>query len=192
MSDKKALIVLAPAAKLQQPGTNLEKFLKKGALFTQYAGGDPGEAEALDKAVPRLRPEEVAAAVESGTALAIIELPPGDREIDKALGTILDGIDRRSVVAVAAGDSLAFYGTGVNSKAGALSRACHARDIIPTLAYIADFPIAAGCVGAILYQALKSPNLKLEEIGKLREALVRMEGVLARDNREPWDKHDCA
>ena len=34
--------------------------------------------------------------------------------------------------------------------------------------------------------------MKLEEIGKLKEALTRMEGALARDNREPWDKHDCA
>ena len=32
----------------------------------------------------------------------------------------------------------------------------------------------------------------LEEIKKLKEALVRMESVIQRDNREPWDKHDCA
>ena len=39
---------------------------------------------------------------------------------------------------------------------------------------------------------MKNPNLKLEEIKKLKEALVRMESVIQRDNREPWDKHDCA
>ena len=45
---------------------------------------------------------------------------------------------------------------------------------------------------AEIYQVMKNPNLKLEEIKKLKEALVRMESVIQRDNREPWDKHDCA
>ena len=39
---------------------------------------------------------------------------------------------------------------------------------------------------------MKDPNLKISEINKLKEAISRMESVIARDNREPWDKHDCA
>ena len=61
-----------------------------------------------------------------------------------------------------------------------------------TIATIADLPVDEDCTGAIIYQVMKNPNLKLEEIKKLKEALVRMESVIQRDNREPWDKHDCA
>ena len=70
--------------------------------------------------------------------------------------------------------------------------AVNAQDIAVTIATIADLPIDEDCTGAIIYQVMKNPNLKLEEIKKLKEALVRMESVIQRDNREPWDKHDCA
>ncbi|MBD5641311.1 MAG: hypothetical protein HDQ91_02685 [Desulfovibrio sp.] len=53
-------------------------------------------------------------------------------------------------------------------------------------------PIGPDCEAAVLYQVLKDPNLKLNEIIKLQEALARMESVIERNNREPWDKHDCA
>ena len=33
---------------------------------------------------------------------------------------------------------------------------------------------------------------QLKEMGKLKDAISRMEAALQRDNREPWDKHDCA
>lgn len=52
-----------------------------------------------------------------------------------------------------------------------------------TIATIADLPVDEACTGAIIYQVMKNPNLKLEEIKKLKEALVRMESVIQRDNR---------
>jgi hypothetical protein len=193
MAEKKALIVLAPAADIGCHCPALEKFMKKGALFTDYVNGDLAEAETLGETAPRLRPEDITAESQKERPICIVDLGSADAAaLDAALADILDSIDRKTVVAVSARNGLAFYGTGINSKAGSLQRSCHARDILPTLAYIADFPITNACTGAILYQALKSPNLKLEEIGKLKEAIVRMEGALARDNREPWDKHDCA
>jgi hypothetical protein len=193
MAEKKALVVLAPATHLAPSGEGLAKLLKKGALFTSFIPGDLDEIPSLGRTAARLSPGDVAAAMEKGNDISIIDMHEADAAaLDSALAVILEAVDRKTVVAVAAGDGLALYGSGINSKAGSIDRKCHARDIIPTLAYIADFPIVSSCTGAILYQALKSPNLKLEEIGKLKEAIARMEGVMARDNREPWDKHDCA
>jgi hypothetical protein len=56
-----------------------------------------------------------------------------------------------SLALVDLGDALAFYGTGINAKAEKLERAVAAKDIFPTLAYIADFPLTGECTGAILY-----------------------------------------
>ena len=44
----------------------------------------------------------------------------------------------------------------------------------------------------MLYEALRDPNMKNNQLKKMHEALTRMETALARDSREPWDKHDCA
>ena len=193
MAEKKALIIAAKNADIAGGGAGLDKLLKKAAVFKNFISGDVAGSAVADETVTRLQPADVEAAVEKGVALGIIDLGDADSAaLDAALATVLDGVDRKTVIAVAAKNALALYGAGVNGKAGELERAATAADILPTLAYIADFPITGDCTGAILYQALKSPNLKLEEIGKLKEALVRMEGALARDNREPWDKHDCA
>ncbi len=192
MAEKKALIVLAPAAELGA-GASVEKLLKKAALFTNYAAGDVIDAAVAAETVTAVQPADLAGAMERGLALGVIDLGTADSvALDAALAVVLEAADRKTVLAVAAKNGLALYGTGVNAKAGGVSRAAAARDIVPTLAYIADFPITTECTGAILYQALKSPNLKLDETTKLKDAMARMEGALARDNREPWDKHDCA
>ena len=119
---------------------------------------------------------------------AFLLLKGGDAE----LAAILEHADRRTLVVVAGADAAAFYGLAINGKAGAVDRTVNAEDIALTIATIADLPIAAECTGAIIYQVMKNPNLKLDEIRKLKEALLRMESVIQRDNREPWDKHDCA
>lgn len=192
MAEKKALVVLAPAAELGA-GASVEKLLKKAALFSTFAAGEVIDAAVAAETVTKLQPAEVAAAVENGVALGVIDLGAADTAaLDAALEVILDAADRKTVIAVAAANALALHGAGINAKAGSVARAASAKDIVPTLAYITDFPITTECCGAILYQALKSPNLKLDETTKLKEALIRMEGALARDNREPWDKHDCA
>jgi hypothetical protein len=192
MAEKKSLIVLAPAADLAG-GASIEKLLKKAALFSTYAAGDVIDAAVAAETVTALQPADVAAAIESGLTLGVVDLGAADSAaLDAALSVILDAADRKTVIAVSAKNGLALHGAGINAKAGSLARPACAKDIVPTLAYITDFPITTECCGAILYQALKSPNLKLDETTKLKEALIRMEGALARDNREPWDKHDCA
>ena len=127
----------------------------------------------------------IEAAFEADAALVIVEGAD-------ALAPALEAADRRTLVVVASASGTAFYGLAVNPKAGIVGRAVNAQDIAVTIATIADLPIDEDCTGAIIYQVMKNPNLKLEEIKKLKEALVRMESVIQRDNREPWDKHDCA
>ncbi len=110
----------------------------------------------------------------------------------EAVDAALEAANRRTVVVVAADDGVAFYGMGINGKAGSIPRKVNADDIALTIATLVDLPIGEDCTAGIIYQVLKDPNLKLNEIIKLQEALARMESVIERNNREPWDKHDCA
>jgi len=86
---------------------------------------------------------------------------------------------------------LVINGPGIK-KGHRLQRTCGLTDIVPTICYALDLPVPETVDGAILYQAFKDPNFKLKEIQKLKEGLARMETALARQEREPWDKHDCA
>jgi hypothetical protein len=112
--------------------------------------------------------------------------------MEAAMAKVMDAVDRKTVLALVGRNGLALYGQGIDPKVGEIARQVNAADVLPTLAAIGEFKLSSEAVGAVVYPALKSPNTKLEEIEKLKEALKRMEGALARDNREPWDKHDCA
>lgn len=193
MAEKKALVIIAAGADISGGGEGIGKLTKKGALFTSYAAGAIFDGAVAEGDITKVDPAAAAAAIEQGTALMCCDLGNADAAaLDAALATIFEAVDRKTVIAVAAKGALVLYGAGINGKAGSVARPATAKDVLPTLAYIADFPLTDACTGAILYQALKSPNLKMEELGKLKEALIRMEGALARDNREPWEKHDCA
>ncbi|MBW2063088.1 MAG: alkaline phosphatase family protein [Deltaproteobacteria bacterium] len=86
-----------------------------------------------------------------------------------------------------------FSMTGPGVKKGfRLKRTCWLPDIVPTICYLMDWPLPEQTEGAVLYQAFKDANFKLKEINKLKDGLARMETALARQDREPWDKHDCA
>ena len=87
-----------------------------------------------------------------------------------ALSPALEAADRRTLVVVVSASGTAFYGLAVNPKAGIVGRAVNAQDIAVTIATIADLPVDEDCTGAIIYQVMKNPNLKLEEIKKLKEA----------------------
>ena len=83
------------------------------------------------------------------------------------------------------------HGPGLK-KGYRLQRNMWLNDVAATVCYLLDLPVPEQCEGAVLYQAFKDPNFKLKEINKLRDALGRMETAVARQEREPWDKHDCA
>ena len=117
---------------------------------------------------------------------------PDNTGAEDALAQVLEAANRRTLVVAACADGVAFYGMAVNGKAGKVERKVDADDVALTIATIANLPISADCTAGIIYQVLKDPNLKLTEITKLEEALARMEQVMARNSREPWEKHDCA
>ncbi|OLN28287.1 hypothetical protein DVDV_1668 [Desulfovibrio sp. DV] len=193
MAEKKVIVLLADQASLDAGGDALKKFKKKAVVAANYTAGDvAGEARRVPGAVTA-GPDGVAKALEDGAALVLVEMGDAAPEaVNAAVAAALEAADRRTLVVLAANNLLAFYGLGINTKIGSIERAACARDVVPTLAHIADLPLADDATGAILYQVLKETNLKLTELGKLKEALSRMEAALQRDNREPWDKHDCA
>jgi hypothetical protein len=193
MAEKKVVLILAPAADISGGSKALDSLLKKGALFPRYAPGEVLDGSVAETEWLRLEPAAVGEALEKGAALVVTDLGAADRNaLEAALAVILEAADRRTTVAVVGRNAAVFHGAGVNAKAGTADRPVAARDILPTLAAVGEFPLTGEGSGVVVYQALKTPNPKLEEIRRLREAIRRMEGALARDSREPWDKHDCA
>lgn len=192
MADKKSLIVLAPSAEITG-GEGTGKLLKKGAILKNYAPGEVLNASVEASEINKVEADGLAAAVEAGTALMLLDLGPADgTALEAAMVKVMDAVDRKTVIALVGKNCLVLYGQGIDPKVGEVYRPVAAADILPTLAAIGEFKLTAEAAGAVIYPALKSPNSKLDEIEKLKEALKRMEGALARDNREPWDKHDCA
>jgi predicted AlkP superfamily phosphohydrolase/phosphomutase len=86
---------------------------------------------------------------------------------------------------------LTFTGPGIK-KGSRMERTCSLVDVVPTICHLMDLPLPAQVEGCILYQALKNPDFKTEEINKLKAGLARMETALQRGERQPWDKHECA
>lgn len=184
MADKKAILVNAKGVKLASSGEALDKLNKKAAVMPNAdANGLADKAAALGGV--KCAHADLAQTLEKAT-LAIVD------GAEDAVAGALEAANRRTLVVVAADDGVAFYGLGINGKAGKVARKADADDIALTMATIADMPIGGDCEAGIIYQVLKDPNLKLNEMIKLQEALARMESVIERNNREPWDKHDCA
>ena len=184
MSEKKAIFLDAPAMSLAGAGDALAKFTKKAAVLVNAdAAGLAAKCEALGGV--KCQAADLAAALEKND-FCLVE---GGEE---ALAQVLEAANRRTLVVAACAEGVAFYGMAVNGKAGKVERKVDADDVALTIATIANLPNSADCTAGIIYQVLKDPNLKLTEITKLEEALARMEQVMARNSREPWEKHDCA
>lgn len=184
MAEKKAILVSAKGMKLASSGDAADKLNKKAAVMPNASANGLVEKAAALGGV-ECAPAELAQTLEKAD-LAIVE------GMEDALAAALDAANRRTLLVVAADDGVAFYGLGINGKAGKVDRKVDADDIALTMATIADIPIGGDCEAGVIYQVLKDPNLKLNEMLKLKEALARMESVIERNNREPWDKHDCA
>lgn len=176
MAEKKAILILNASAAA----------LKKAAILPNAnCAGIAQEAEALGAV--KADAQGIAQALEASAETVFVVAEGND-----ALNAALEAADRRTLIAVTGDFGAAFQGFAINGKAGSVERAVNAQDIAVTIATIADLPVSPSCTGAIIYQVMKNPNLKLDEIKKLKEAIARMESVIQRDNREPWDKHDCA
>ncbi|WP_455552180.1 hypothetical protein [Desulfovibrio sp.] len=185
MAEKKAIILEAASLDLGASSEALDKLNKKAVIL---ANADAAGLVDLLKGMGGVCTDAAGLEAATGGDNGLILISGGDAE----LAAVLGAADRRTLVVALAANGVALYGLAINNKAGSIDRAVNAQDLMVTIATIADLEIDATCTGAIIYQAMKNPNLKLDEIKKLKEALIRMESVIQRDNREPWDKHDCA
>ncbi|MDY0258961.1 MAG: hypothetical protein RBR41_04765 [Desulfovibrio sp.] len=182
MAEKKSILLLLPTLQLSGSSDTLNALKKKAAILPN------ANTAGLEDLAAGLEGKTVDSAALAG-AEDVLLVVHGD---ESALAAALEAADRRTLIVVAAADGVAFSGLAINGKAGSVDRKVSAQDIAVTIATITDLPVSGNCTGATIYQVMKNPNLKLDEIKKLKEALMRMESVIQRDNREPWDKHDCA
>ena len=65
-----------------------------------------------------------------------------------------------------------------------LERTVWLTDIIPTICYLADLPVPQDAEGAILYQALDDPNIKLNELKEIRDKYARVTKAFLSDKAE--------
>ncbi|MFW5500321.1 MULTISPECIES: hypothetical protein [unclassified Maridesulfovibrio] len=193
MADKKVILVACGSAAIDADGAALKKFMKKTASVAPFENADVAAAASKIEGAAVVAPEGVAKVFEEDGAFAVVELGDIDgAALEAAVEQISEAADRRTLIVIACNEGLYFAGLGINKKAGKVERSATASDIIATICYIGDLLVPEDCTGGVLYQVLKDPNMKIKEVTKLKEALARMEVALQRDNREPWDKHDCA
>lgn len=124
------------------------------------------------------------------------ELSVADGVMDEAgLLAVLDQAlaipSTRMLIVVVARTLALFYGLGIE-RGIVLEKPLPAACIAPTLAWIGDLPLPAGVEAAPAYAVLKGLNFKAREIAKLKDANDALMLKIERDNRKPWDKHDCA
>jgi hypothetical protein len=188
MPDIKAVAIKVPSLKEGQGSLSL-KILREGFIFPDYLPGPipDSSVEASEYAISS--PGEISAHLVDQTPLVILEL--AGEGFEETLLQVLEESSHRTSFAIAAPDKLAFYGYGF-LKSGTSGRKAESIDILPTLAQIGEFYLSGQVKGRILFEAIKNPNFKQAQIGKLKAALDRLEKVIKRENREPWDKHDCA
>ena len=65
-----------------------------------------------------------------------------------------------------------------------LERTVWLTDIVPTICHLADLPVPQNAEGAILYQALDDPNIKLNELKDIRDKYARVTKAFWSDKAE--------
>jgi predicted AlkP superfamily phosphohydrolase/phosphomutase len=68
---------------------------------------------------------------------------------------------------------LVLYGPGF-LRGSVMQRTAWITDLVPTLCYVAEFPMPHEAEGAILWQSLQSPDAKIDELRKLRRNYRRL------------------
>jgi len=193
MADKKVVLLVCGDVDVNAAGSVMQKFVKKSVACVNFDSADAAAEAAKIEGSATVAGDGVAKVFEEDGAFAIVNLGAVDPAgLEAAMAKITEATDRRTLIALATGKTLYLGGLGMDKKSGDITRGVRAADIVATICYVADLPIPADSTGAVLYQALKDPNMKLKEVAKLKDAISRMEAALQRDNREPWDKHDCA
>ncbi|WP_295637664.1 hypothetical protein [uncultured Mailhella sp.] len=126
-----------------------------------------------------------------GSELSLVEGVKGE----EALLAVLDqafGVNSTKMLLVVLGqNSAVFYGLGIE-RGLVLDRELPAACVAPTLAWLGDLPLPAQVEAAPAYAVIKGLNFKAKEMAKLKDTNDALMLKIERDNRKPWDKHDCA
>lgn len=175
----------------------LVKMRRKGALVPLTVTKDL-ETEALAGA---MEGESLADAARSagyvvepiapGSELSVVDGVMDEAGLLAVLDQALAIPSTRMLIVVVARTLALFYGLGIE-RGIVLEKPLPAACIAPTLAWIGDLPLPAGVEAAPAYAVLKGLNFKAKEIAKLKDANDALMLKIERDNRKPWDKHDCA
>ena len=175
----------------------LVKMRRKGALVPLSVAADV-KTEALAGAPSGQSIAEAAKEggyvvepIAAGSELSIVEGLADEAallaEIDKAFA-----LASTKMLLVVVTPSLAlFYGLGIERNV-VLDKPLPAACVAPTLAWIGDLPLPAQVEAAPAYAVLKGLNFKAKEIAKMKDTNDALMLKIERDNRKPWDKHDCA
>lgn len=126
-----------------------------------------------------------------GSELSVVDGVRDEAGLLAVLDQALAVPSTRMLIVVAARSTALFYGLGIE-RGIVLEKPLPAACIAPTLAWIGDLPLPADVEAAPAYAVLKGLNFKAKEIAKLKDANEALMLKIERDNRKPWDKHDCA
>lgn len=175
----------------------LVKMRRKGALVPLTVTKDL-KTEALAGA---MEGESIADAARSagyvvepiapGSELSVVDGIADEAALLAVLDQALAIPSTKMLIVIAARSTALFYGLGVE-RGVVLEKPLPAACIAPTLAWIGDLPLPANVEAAPAYAVLKGLNFKAKEIAKLKDANDALMLKIERDNRKPWDKHDCA
>ena len=182
---------------LKSEAEQLAKMRRKGSVVRIAAAGDV-KVEALAGApagqsmVDAAREggyvvEPIALASELSIVEGIADEAALLAEIDKAFALATT----KMLLVVVTSTCAMFYGLGIE-RGVFIEEPVPAACIAPTLAWIGDLPLPEKVQAAPLYRIIKGLNYKAKEIAKLRDSIAALELKIERDNRKPWDKHDCA
>ncbi len=175
----------------------LVKMRRKGALVPLSVTADvktealAGAAAGQSIAEAAKKGGYVVEPIAAGSELSIVEGLADEAallaEIDKAFA-----LATTKMLLVVVTPSLAlFYGLGIERNV-VLEKPLPAACVAPTLAWIGDLPLPAQVEAAPAYAVLKGLNFKAKEIAKMKDTNDALMLKIERDNRKPWDKHDCA
>lgn len=126
-----------------------------------------------------------------GSELAVVDGIADEAALLAVLDQALAIPSTKMLIVITARSTALFYGLGVE-RGVVLEKPLPAACIAPTLAWIGDLPLPAAVEAAPAYAVLKGLNFKAREIAKLKDANDALMLKIERDNRKPWDKHDCA
>ncbi|MDR1079627.1 MAG: hypothetical protein LBQ79_01340 [Deltaproteobacteria bacterium] len=161
----------------------------RGTVFPNFTFGELPRDHAAGGIPAASGAADALGLIEAGALL--VNVASGPEGLDGAVAALEDGSPLRTVFALAAPDTLAFWGHGIAEGVAGKASAAHT-DVLPTLAMVGEFLLSKAVEGRVLFEALRNPSYKQGQIGRLKAALARLEKVMKRSSQEPWDKHDCA